>query len=221
MWGRAGESPADVPPRVRLSGMGRTRASSTARLLLDEGSDVLLSFGYCGGLDPGLRPGDLVLPERVIDAESGTELVTDRAWNRRFTRLLSATGLRVTDRARTVVSSPGVVGRDTKRAWDGRWPAAAVDMESYAVVEEARRRGVPVAVLRAVLDTQRMEIPHALGALLDPWGRRTAGPFGTLAAAVSVSPATLVVLARARRQARKSLGAAARALGALASEHDV
>ncbi len=65
-------------PRLACAGPGPERARAAAARLAAEGAQVLVSFGLCGGLDPALAAGDLVLAEAVIVAP-GQAIETDAA----------------------------------------------------------------------------------------------------------------------------------------------
>ncbi|HEX6141448.1 MAG TPA: hypothetical protein VFZ01_01920, partial [Geminicoccaceae bacterium] len=51
---------------IRCSAADAARGRAHAATLVDEGVDALLSFGLAGGLEPTLRPGDLLLADRVL-----------------------------------------------------------------------------------------------------------------------------------------------------------
>ncbi|MCH8952346.1 MAG: hypothetical protein IID49_09510, partial [Proteobacteria bacterium] len=59
-------------PRIAIavSGARPDRAEAEARRLVAGGCRVLLSWGVAGGLDPALRPGELVIPAEIV-AEDG------------------------------------------------------------------------------------------------------------------------------------------------------
>ncbi len=190
--------------------MGPERAAVAADGLLGQGCRALLSFGYCGALDPGLTPGRLILPERVVDAASGEVVETDPRWREALAARLGLGGAET--RVRTLVGSTRVLCAEDKRSWNLRWPEAAIDMESYAVARRAREGGVPCAVLRVVLDRRDDDLPSSLTGLLNPWGRWDAPWFRRLAGVLDVAPRRLIALARARRLAFGALVETARAL---------
>ena len=53
---------------VALSGIGAERAYTAGALLVSKGATALLSWGCAAALDDRLRPGCLILPERIIAA---------------------------------------------------------------------------------------------------------------------------------------------------------
>ena len=62
---------AGLADRVKLAcaGASSQRAQAHAQTMLAEGVGALISFGIAGGLDPALRPGDVVLPDAVFTPE--------------------------------------------------------------------------------------------------------------------------------------------------------
>src|SRR5512135_2689308 len=68
---------------VYCSGASPIRAAAGAAALIAQGATVLVSFGLAGGLDPALRPGDLMLADSVILPDGG-RIETDRTWRARL-----------------------------------------------------------------------------------------------------------------------------------------
>jgi 4-hydroxy-3-methylbut-2-enyl diphosphate reductase len=139
---RAGASWA----RVERIGMGPRRAARGARVT--EG-DPLLIAGFCGALDPELKPGDVVLASE-LRGPTGTTRCPDPTI---LAGVLRRGGLRV--RVGPIASSQRLVVRERRRALQ-RSGALAVDMESAWVAAATRAR--PLATLRVVLDTHRQEL---------------------------------------------------------------
>jgi adenosylhomocysteine nucleosidase len=143
----------------------------TLRSKLDELADrplrMVVSFGMCGGLDPTLRCGDVVLGTEVV---SGRESVTpDAALTQALKRRLVEGGERPILGRIAAVDAP-VLTREEKSALRNATGAAAVDMESLAAGHFARARGVPFAILRAVSDSANRDLPPLALAAVDPTG---------------------------------------------------
>lgn len=67
--------------RAACCGSTPGRAEDLAEELVEEQSVVaLLSFGLCGGLDPRVKPGTLIIPDRVIAEDDPTGFRTDERW---------------------------------------------------------------------------------------------------------------------------------------------
>jgi 4-hydroxy-3-methylbut-2-enyl diphosphate reductase len=145
--------------RVVRTGMGPERASAAAgRWALEVPGAALAVAGLCAGLDPELRPGDVVVasevsgPDGVIACRSAGSLVA----------ALARRGLRPACGRMTSVDH---LVRGDERARLHAGGAIAADMETAflaAAAELARPRGaerpVPLAVLRVVVDAHRREL---------------------------------------------------------------
>ena len=120
-------------------------------------SALVVSAGVCGALSPDLAEGDLVVPETVV-GPAGARYAT-----------AEVAGLR---RAGTLVTVDEVVATPVAKA--RLWVEAgalACDMESAVILEWARARGIPAAVIRAVSDTAARGVPADLAAVVEPDGR--------------------------------------------------
>ena len=142
---------------LRICGMGPERAAEAARALLAEGASSLVSCGLAGALAPGLAPGTLLLPEQV--SFLGSQRVVDLSWRRRIAQRLTpdsgpAACLLLT------LKEP-VATALAKARMHRETGAAAVDMESGAVLGVAAEAGVPGLVLRAVVDAAETSLPQA------------------------------------------------------------
>lgn len=158
----------DAPP-IACAGADSGRAQAHAARLIAEGATVLLSFGLCGGLDPALRPGDLLLAETVL-LPDGTRLPTSAPHRHRLRARLETAGIRSV--GGTLAGSDGPVATaEAKRAHFAQTGACAVDMESHGVAGAAQAAGVPMLVLRAVADPAARTLPRAALAVVGPDGR--------------------------------------------------
>lgn len=167
-----------------VSGAGRRAAQRAASRLAEEKVDCLLSFGCAGGLAPDLKAGDLAQPGEVLSGGA----------SHKATACLPAAALGRLARRRIAIHHGAMATVDQavatpsdKQALLRRTGAVCVDMESAAILETAAKRGIPAFVLRAILDTADMTLPHAI--------LRRADEFGELN-----GPALLADLARAPRQ---------------------
>jgi 4-hydroxy-3-methylbut-2-enyl diphosphate reductase len=153
--------------RVVRTGMGPERAAAAAgRWALEVPGAALAVAGLCAGLDPELRPGDVVVasevsgPDGVIACRSAGPLVA----------ALARRGLRA--RRGPLLSVDHVV-RGQERARLHAGGAIAADMETAFLAAAAglarprqAERPAPLAVLRVVVDTPRRELLRP-GVVLD------------------------------------------------------
>jgi 4-hydroxy-3-methylbut-2-enyl diphosphate reductase len=154
--------------RVHRTGMGPDRARAAARSLLAAPGQALLVLGFCGGLDEGSRPGEVVVAEEVLAAtdegHSPQEVRCEGADT--LIAALAGSGLEVR-RGRVVCVSRLALGERRSELLAGG--AIAVDMESVWLAAGAAGR--PFGVVRVVLDSPSHEL------------LRPAAPAGALRAA--------------------------------------
>lgn len=162
---------------------------------------LVISAGVCGALSPALAEGDLIVPEAVL-GPTGERLAT-----------AAVAGLARTGTLATVAE---VVGTPAAKArlWV-ETAALACDMESSAILEWARARGVAAAVIRGVSDTADRGVPDDLAAVVEPDGRvRTA----RAVRAVLARPRALADAMTLRSGTNSALKAVAQALGRVARD---
>jgi adenosylhomocysteine nucleosidase len=129
---------------------------------------AVISSGFAGALDPGLRVGDLIADATVSDADLISALPTSICRGR--IHMVS-----------TPADSPAVKARlhlETQ--------TQAVDMETGAIVTECRNANVPLLVLRAISDAAADPIPVPLEIVWD-MGRQAPRPF-RIAAHLALHP---------------------------------
>lgn len=200
-----------VVPGVLLcvSGAGAEAAARGAHRLLAAGAQALLSWGSAGALAPDLRPGQLLVPERVRDADRLFEV--DVQWRR---SLLESLGTVPEPIGGTVVQSAGVLSdAAAKRELGARANAQAVDMESGALAAAARAGGARFLVIRAVADPAAWTLPPVVAGALDSDGRVQAA---RVLMRTLLRPAqwwALLRLARAFAAARRTLATVNRDAG--------
>ncbi len=163
---RAG-APAD---RIGVAAGDPLRAETLAGDLAKRGVAALLSFGVCGGLDPLLRAGDLIVTECV----AGEAAAAAPDWADALRAGLHAQG--------RVAKHGAVAGADapvtTPRAKDALYEASracAVDMESVGVIRAAVAAGTPFLAIRAVGDDAHAALPKAVQNAMAPDGRTKIG----------------------------------------------
>jgi len=162
---RAGRS---TPP-LACAGASAERAQTHATRLIAQGAEVVLSFGLCGGLDPDLRPGDLLLADIIVSG-TGQPIPVSAPLRAHLDARLREAGL--------IVAGGNLLGSDTpvatvdeKHSLFSQTGARAVDMESHGVAAAAQAAGAQVLIVRAVADPAERNLPKAALNAVGPDGR--------------------------------------------------
>ena len=160
---------AGPPVAVLVSGMGAGRAAEATAWGIERiRPAAVVSMGCGGGLDPELRPGDVVVASE-IRGEGGARTPVDEEWAGRLRRAAERAGLGV--RSGPIYSSGAILDTAAaKRAVRGASGAIAVEMEAAAIAAAARCAGLPFAAVRAILDGAENEVVFARD-LVAPDGR--------------------------------------------------
>ncbi len=128
---------------------------------------LVVSFGLCGGLDPALRSGDVVVATRVVCG--GADVGADESVARQLAARLTAAGERVSLGAVAGVEAP-VLSPAAKAELRKATGALAVDMESWTAARFAADRQTPFAVLRVVGDPAERDLPPLVAKAVRPDG---------------------------------------------------
>jgi len=132
------------------SGMGARRARRALAEVAERFElKRVYSIGYAGALDPALKVGDVVAADRVIHAATGDALPLDAGFASDIPGISRGALLTVDE----VAATP-----QAKQFLHEQHGAAAVDMETYALAEEARGRGLHLVSVRAITDTADQEL---------------------------------------------------------------
>lgn len=147
-------------PAAIVAGAGRSAAETVDRLIAERRPDAVVIAGVCGGLDPSLSAGDVVLSRRVV-APDAEERLAPHGLREEARRALRRRGVRFVSSSLLTLAEP-VASRSAKRDLWNTYGAAGADMETYGVVEAAEVRDVPWLALRAVLDDASHGLPPSL-----------------------------------------------------------
>jgi hopanoid-associated phosphorylase len=128
---------------------------------------AVISFGIAGGLDPALKPGDVVVGTGIVTAEGRRPADLDAAAT--IIGLLAGLPNRVISADLAGVDTAVLAVAD-KTELRERTGAAAVDMESHVAANFAGRHGLPFAALRVVCDPADRALPAFAANALTPEG---------------------------------------------------
>jgi nucleoside phosphorylase len=194
--------------RVLTTGMGPEAAARAAGEELGAGVAAVVIAGVAGGCDPGLATGTVVVATALCDL-AGRSLDLPGAPSRAVGAALAAVAPSVSGR---VASGGGVVDDPAGRARLAAAGVLAVETEAAGWAPACRRAGVPLLVVRAVLDTPDRPLGDAAG-LVRPGDT---GPAPWRLARLGARPVAWATLARLARTAPAAERAAARAAVAAA-----
>lgn len=195
-----------------ISGIGRQAADQTARRLIDQGADALVSWGCGAGLTSSATPGQLFLPLHVIDQAGHLTHQVDADWHDRLGRVLHDAGIGFETSALVSVNTM-LTGLDSKQQLHHECSAGIADMESAAIAAVAAQYRRPFLCVRAVADNLSIALPAELLTALDEYGRpRSIEMLRMLLRRPLLIP-HIMKLGRAFGQARRSLSAVARTTG--------
>lgn len=174
---------------VAVSGMGELRAERAAQCLVDAGARGLVSWGCAAGLGPELRPGALCMPQFVITAD-GNRWPIDEAWRG---GVVAALGQRAVSGATLVHATQVLASGAAKRELAAQCGAGVADMESAAIARVAQRYGVPLLVVRSVVDPAGLSLPAVITEHVDESGQV---PMGPLLRGLLRQPSDLITMLR-------------------------
>ncbi len=168
------------------AGIGSEAARRAAEAVIAlYGPDVIYSAGFAGALDPGLKVGDLIRPQRVVNAADGSSV-----------QLNTGEGV--------LVSFGSVASPEQKAKLREAYAAQAVDMEASAVARAAEARGIRFGVVKAISDESEFALP-AMERFVDPTGKFLDLKFALFAAVRPWMWSQVFRLARNTRRASRAL----------------
>jgi adenosylhomocysteine nucleosidase len=149
--------------RAILTGMGQAHALEAARRALPDRPDICISTGLAGALRSVYCPGDILAARLVSEVGEPVAVAS-------HPELLATAvdcGARQIERFAT---SRTLVARAEEKSQLGR-QAEAVEMESYTILAEAARYGVPAVAVRAISDTADFDMPYDFERARDAHGQ--------------------------------------------------
>jgi uridine phosphorylase len=164
LWGYSGPARHDGKPlTIQSTGMGGPSAAIIVSELIDLGARTLVRVGTCGGLDPELQLGQLLVVSEAIADDGTSQALGAPRRVQPSPALLSR--LRSTG---SVADGPAVstdLFYDAAHLHDGWRSAGArvVEMECATVFAVAHRRGVDAAAALLVSDTLVPAPPVRIG----------------------------------------------------------
>ena len=158
---------------VATGALGRTRAQRAASYVIEQYSPgVVVSAGFSGAVQKGLKPGDILICDRLLGVDGPPVMWrADEAGERPPTdveafEVLVTGGVHKLEGFQTggCLSVPELVSTAPMKAWIGNeFQVAVVDMESYWVNEKCAEYGIPHLTVRSVFDPVGQDLPGFIG----------------------------------------------------------
>ena len=197
-------APAQAGISILLTGIGRQNAEKSLReFLATHSPELVLTCGFAGGLNPDLKLGDVIFEIESFSSRSrGNEtqikknLETPHVVSYNLDEKLLAAGAKpakffCADRIATTV--------DEKRKLRAETGADAVEMESGAIHNVCRERGISCATVRVISDTANEDLPLDFNQLFKS---DMSLDYGKLAWAIAKSPGKIGALLKLQKRIR-------------------
>jgi adenosylhomocysteine nucleosidase len=168
---------------VLLTGIGKANAEKSLREFLAKNSpELVLTCGFAGGLNSNLKIGDAIFETQNSKLKTQNSLLASGAKPVKFF---------CADRVAVTVAEKKQLREQTG--------ADAVEMESAAIHEICRERGIPCATIRVISDTANEDLPLDFNALAKPDKNLD---FGKLFLAIAKSPGKIPALMKLQKQTK-------------------
>jgi adenosylhomocysteine nucleosidase len=173
------------------SGTGQARARRATHALLDAHSPKwVLCCGFSGALVPGIQVGDIVVGDSIVDLQ-GQSLMIDVGFPADPKQGIHTGRLLTHDAIVRLVPE--------KQQLAKHFSALAVDMESLAVAQVCRERGVRFLAIRVISDDLTSDLPVEVLSLVGPTGTTR---FGAAIAAIFSRPSSVKDMWKLRTSAQ-------------------
>lgn len=136
------------------AGMGADAATRAfAQAETDGPLDTVLSIGWAGALREEVYPGEFLIPNNVVDAQTGERYV-----------------LAEREKPVVLVTTAQMANEAEKRRLAETYGGMLVDMESATIVRLAQMRGIPVCCMKIITDDVTAKLPN-LNPFIDAMGQ--------------------------------------------------
>jgi len=150
---------SNIPLIMVRTGIGKTAMAEAALYCIKHyNPELCLNVGYCGGADPHMNVGDLLVADRIVDAGTVEEFVVSEEVVTNAKKKCDEAGLRYSVGGMITVDE-AVSGPHDKAFMGTRYDVRGIEMESAAFARICEEQKVPYAVVRAVLDPMDMRLP--------------------------------------------------------------
>jgi adenosylhomocysteine nucleosidase len=180
-----------------ITGMGSANAERAVDKILSSEYSFCIVSGFAGALTAASKPGDVIAPNNIRPSSALGSISCAQ-------NLVKSA---VDDGAKnleTMLTTDHVVASAAEKATLASF-GQAVDMESFSILEVARKKNVPAMILRVISDSFDRDLPVDIDTLVDEQGNvRIGGVVRYLARNPLMVPA-LVRLGRDSKTAAEAL----------------
>jgi len=177
---------------ILLTGIGRENAEkSVSEFLASNSTDLVLTCGFAGGLNPDLRLGDVVFETK--DDKLRTKLLAIGAKSAEFF---------CAGRIATTIAE--------KKLFRHATGCDAIEMESEAIFRVCLKRDIPCATVRVISDTAQEDLPLDFNAFAKA---DKSLDYGKLFLAIATSPGKIGALIKLQKKTRFAAERLAAVLG--------
>jgi nucleoside phosphorylase len=156
----AAKQPVQISKNLLLfvSGVGETNAVNAVNILAPKVTR-LISWGTAAGLSELLKPGDLLLPDLILD-KNEKRYPTDKIFNE---QLINSLPNEVFFELGLLCESADILtSKEDKKALYLKSDAVACDMESATIARLALQKGIPFNAIRVITDDYKTNIPKSV-----------------------------------------------------------
>lgn len=185
-----------------VCGIGPDNAEVACNALLDAKINYLVSWGTAGALNPDLKSGDIIIPDRIMN-DAKSSFACDVEWRNHIIHNLDQSQVNVF--GGTIYSTNKVFTPDDKKRIRTQTQAIAVDMESARIASIADKASIPFIAIRTIVDESTMHIPQSILKNIDEYGQ---AKFSKLSYSLFTHPRDIPMiyqLGRSMQKANKSL----------------
>jgi adenosylhomocysteine nucleosidase len=144
------------------AGMGANKAKRATQALIDAHTPTwVLSCGYSGALRDGMKVGDIVMADSIVDTH-GDRLDVDMK--------MSSEGSKRLHVGRFVNADEIIRHVAVKKQLAEQYDAIAVDLESLAVGKICQAAGIPFMAVRVISDDTSADLPAEIVSILNESG---------------------------------------------------
>lgn len=156
------------------TGIGPSKTAVRLGEIKEPYPSCVLSIGCAGALDPDVRPGDVIVPEKIIDAR-GHHAYTPAPELVSTARNCCATLGLAFHSGSAVTTSEAATTEEEKKALAAGYEAVCVDMETAQVAAWAQPLGIPMLSIRTISDALGDRLPPQMTSILDAHGKLRLG----------------------------------------------